>query len=162
SSINEADLPRVVQLLAKTNQFNLTTRRHSEEDVLRLLRDEQAIGLTVRLVDRLGDYGLIAVILGTPDDQDPTSLEGDTWLMSCRVIGRSVEEFIIAALLEAARRKGFQYITGRYIATPKNGLVAGLYPRLGFEALPDDAKVGQRFAIRTDRQLEWKTFIQAA
>jgi FkbH-like protein len=162
SFVDETDLPRVAQLLAKTNQFNLTTRRHSAEDVRRLLRDDRAIGLTVRLADRLGDYGLIAVVLAMPDEGDPTSLDVDTWLMSCRVIGRSVEEFTALALLEAARQKRFRRITGRYIATPKNGLVADLYPRLGFQTLPDDETTGRRFVIGTDAKPTWHTFVQAA
>ena len=159
--VTDAELPRVVQLLGKTNQFNLTTRRHSEDDVRRLLADDRAIGLTVRLCDRFGDYGLIAVLLAIPDD-DASSLLIDTWLMSCRVIGRSVEEFTCQMLLEEARKKGYRQIVGRYIPTPKNGLVADLYPRLGFQPLPSDAVAGQRFGLPVDAVLVGKSFVRAA
>ena len=104
--IDEADLMRVVQLLGKTNQFNLTTRRHTREDVLRLLALPDAIGLTVRVADRFGDHGLIGVLIAAAADDDPRTLRVDTWLMSCRVIGRTVEEFFVAELLEARRTAG--------------------------------------------------------
>ena len=99
--IDEADLPRVVQLLGKTNQFNLTTRRHSSADVRRLLATPGAIGFTVRLADRFGDHGLIALMLTVPNENNAESLVIDSWLMSCRVIGRSVEQFVIDELIPA-------------------------------------------------------------
>ncbi len=138
--IDEADLMRVVQLLGKTNQFNLTTRRHSREDVLRLLALPDAVGLTVRVADRFGDHGLIGVLIAAAADDDPRTLRVDTWLMSCRVIGRTVEEFFVAELLSGAGRLGYRRILGEYIPTKKNALVADLYDRMGFrrvEAGPD-------------------------
>ena len=138
--IDEADLMRVVQLLGKTNQFNLTTRRHSREDVLRLLALPDAVGLTVRVADRFGDHGLIGVLIAAAADDDPRTLRVDTWLMSCRVIGRTVEEFFVAELLEEPGRLGYRRILGEYIPTKKNALVADLYDRMGFrrvEAGPD-------------------------
>ena len=122
--IDEADLMRVVQLLGKTNQFNLTTRRHTREDVLRLLALPDAIGLTLRVEDRFGDHGL-----DRRDDRRArggradATLRVDTWLMSCRVIGRTVEEFFVGELLERARRLGYRRILGEYIPTKKNALV---------------------------------------
>jgi FkbH-like protein len=130
--IDEADLMRVVQLLAKTNQFNLTTRRHSGDDVMRLLASPNAIGLTLRVEDRFGDHGLIGVLIAVPADDDPGVLTVDSSLMSCRVIGRTVEEFFIGELLERARELGFRTIRGEYIPTKKNALVSELYDRFGF------------------------------
>jgi FkbH-like protein len=131
--IDEADLMRVVQLLGKTNQFNLTTRRHSREDVLRLLAMTDAIGMTLRVEDRFGDHGLIGVMIAVPSDNDARILSVDTWLMSCRVIGRTVEEFSFGELLERARRLGYRKIRGEYIPTKKNALVCELYDRMGFQ-----------------------------
>jgi FkbH-like protein len=130
--IDEADLMRVVQLLAKTNQFNLTTRRHSREDVLRLLALPDAISMTLRVEDRFGDHGLVGVMIAVPAEDDPRVLRVDTWLMSCRVVGRTVEDFSFGALLERARSLGYREIHGEYIPTKKNALVSQLYDRMGF------------------------------
>jgi FkbH-like protein len=130
--IGEPELQRVVQLLAKTNQFNLTTRRHSREEVQRLLALPAAIGLTVSVRDRFGDHGLVAVIIGVPAAvRGPAALRIDTWLMSCRVINRTVEQLSFQAVLEKARSLGYQRIVAEYIPTPKNALVSELYDSLG-------------------------------
>ncbi len=83
-------LQRIVQLINKTNQFNLTTRRYTDEDIVAVMGDPDAFGLQLRLLDRFGDNGIIAIIIGRlqPDVKD---LYIDTWLMSCRVLGRQVE-----------------------------------------------------------------------
>ena len=130
--IDEADLMRVVQLLGKTNQFNLTTRRHSREDVLQFIGTFGSIAFTVRVEDRFGDHGLIGVVIGVPADDHPQTLKVDTWLMSCRVIGRTVEQFMVGELLERSKRLGYRRIEGLYIPTKKNALVADFYDRMGF------------------------------
>ena len=71
-AIDEDDFPRVLQLIGKTNQFNLTTRRHSPEAVRKILSQPDSVGITVRMSDRFGDYGLVAVILGTNEPAHPT------------------------------------------------------------------------------------------
>jgi FkbH-like protein len=132
--IDEPELQRVVQLLAKTNQFNLTTRRHSHQEVLALLSTPGAIGMTIRVRDRFGDHGLIGVVLGVPEpERDMPSLRIDTWLMSCRVIGRTVEQFTFRAILDRAAQAGYHRIIGEYIPTAKNALVRELYDSLGFQ-----------------------------
>ncbi|HWE35535.1 MAG TPA: HAD-IIIC family phosphatase [Isosphaeraceae bacterium] len=131
--IDEADLTRVVQLLAKTNQFNLTTRRHSREDVLALLDDPRSVGRTLRVRDRFGDYGLVAVVLAAPAGADAVRI--DTLLMSCRVIGRTVEQFFVAATLDRFRELGYRRVLAEYIPTKKNALVSRLYDDLGFARL---------------------------
>lgn len=128
--IDETNIERVVQLIGKTNQFNLTTRRHSLQTVQGMLRQDGSIGLAVRLEDRFGDHGLVAVVIAIPSE-DPGWMEIDTWLMSCRVIGRTFEEFVFNALAEQARLT-HRKLLGIYAPTAKNGLVKELYPRLGF------------------------------
>jgi FkbH-like protein len=88
--------------------------------------------MTLRIQDRFGDYGLVSVMLGVPADETGT-IRIDTWLMSCRVIGRTVEEFCFGELLDRARALGFREIRGEYVPTKKNALVSGLYDRLGFQ-----------------------------
>jgi FkbH-like protein len=139
--IDDADLQRVVQLLAKTNQFNLTTRRHTREDVLSLLRKTNSIGFTIRVRDRFGDHGLIGTMIAVPEADSPQAMRIDTWLMSCRVIGRTVEQFSFRTMVECARKLGYRRVLGEYVPTPKNLLVKGLYESLGFRPLNgfDDA-----------------------
>ena len=142
--IDEGELPRVEQLLGKTNQFNLTTRRHSRADVSRMLAQAGSVGLTVRVRDKFGDYGLVAVLIGVPEGE---ALRVDTWLMSCRVIGRTVEQFCFRELVDRAGRLGHRSIVGEYLPTKKNALVADLYDRLGFARSPGDGD-GEGGAVR--------------
>jgi FkbH-like protein len=128
--IDRAGVKRVTQLINKTNQFNLTTRRYSEEEVAGLIEHPEAIGLQLRLLDRFGDNGVIAVVIGFVRHEELTI---DTWLMSCRVLGRDVERATLAIVAEEARRRGAHTIIGRYRPTSKNSMVADLFPRLGFE-----------------------------
>ncbi len=124
-------LPRIVQLVNKTNQFNLTTRRLREAEAAALIEDPAALTLQLRLADRLGDNGVIAVAIGRLAGGD---LVIETWLMSCRVIGRRVEEGTLAVLAGQAARRGARRLVGVYRPSGRNGMVADLYPRLGFTA----------------------------
>lgn len=135
--LDELTLPRVAQLIGKTNQFNLTTRRRGEAEVADLAADPSAAVLCVRLVDRFADHGLVAVVIARRVlDEGTPVLDVDTWLMSCRVIGRTLEDEIIGLICAEARRLGCAAVRGHYLPTAKNALVADLYPRLGFRPLP--------------------------
>jgi FkbH-like protein len=129
--VNAATLARVTQLINKTNQFNLTTRRYSEEQVRAMADSTGWWCRWFKLADRFGDHGLIGVML--VEKQAP-AWRIDTWLMSCRILGRQMEDFMFSVLQSAARGEGATYIRGQYLPTPKNGLVEDLYPRLGFVA----------------------------
>lgn len=123
-------LQRTVQLINKTNQFNLTTRRYAEEDVLALIDDPQAFGLQLRLVDRFGDNGIIGIVIGRMAGAEDLLI--DTWLMSCRVLGRQVEPTTLNLVADAAKRLGARRLIGEYLPTKKNGMVRDHYPKLGF------------------------------
>jgi FkbH-like protein len=128
------DLARVAQLIGKTNQFNLTTRRHSLEQVARFVATDRCITLQFRLVDRFGDNGLVSVMILPPDTRDPDIFEIDTWVMSCRVFGRKLEYEAMNIAVEKARLMGARVLRADFIPTPKNGIVCELYPDLGFAA----------------------------
>lgn len=131
--IGEAEIQRVFQLIGKTNQFNLTTRRHSLEDLRRLLCQPDSIHRVLFLRDKFGDHGLTSVLLAVPAiGEFGKALRIDTWLMSCRVIGRTAEQFFFNDLIAAARELGYQWLEGEYVPTRKNALVADLLDRLGF------------------------------
>jgi FkbH-like protein len=125
-------LARVVQLLGKTNQFNLTTRRHNEQRVRQMMASDRWWTQYFKLCDRFGDHGLIGVMIAAAADGDPATWELDTWLMSCRVIGRQMEDCMLDTVVEAARAAGASRLMGRYVPTPKNALVRDLYQRMGF------------------------------
>jgi FkbH-like protein len=122
-------LPRMAQLLAKTNQFHLTTTRYSEAELASMAGDPRIWMRWFSLRDRIGDHGLISVVILRPEDE---ALAIDTWAMSCRVFSRGMEEFILLEMLDAARAFGAQRLIGRYRPTDKNHPVAGLYKRLRF------------------------------
>lgn len=120
---------RITQLVNKTNQFNLTTRRVVRAEVERLASDPDALTRTVRLQDRFADHGLISVCYGRVEDH---ALVIDAWLMSCRVLGRGVERLLFNDVLAAARARGLTEIVGEYRPTDRNMLVRDHYPSLGF------------------------------
>jgi len=131
--LDSGTLPRVTQLLGKTNQFNLTNRRHTAPN-LQAMTASGAIGLWMRLGDRFGDNGLVAVALAIPENGDNASdWKIDTFLMSCRVVGRKVESALLGVLCNLIRTKGGNSIIGEYIATAKNGVVSEFYQNHGFK-----------------------------
>jgi FkbH-like protein len=123
-------LQRIVQLINRSNQFNLTTRRYSEDQILAVMDDRTAFGLQLRLIDRFGDNGIIAIVIGRL--QGETDVVIDTWLMSCRVLGRQVEETTLNLIAAEARRLGARRLVGEYMPTKKNGMVREHYAKLGF------------------------------
>jgi FkbH-like protein len=126
-------LDRITQLINKTNQFNLTTRRYTQAEVAAVLGDGNALGLYGRLSDRFGDNGLISIVLGRRiGDPLGETLDIDLWLMSCRVLKRDMEMAMLDALADRAREMGVKRLRGRYLPTRKNAMVAGLYASLGF------------------------------
>lgn len=120
---------RVTQLINKTNQFNLTTRRYGQGDVQKKMNSPLHWARWYRLRDRFADHGVIAVLLANRVDRDWSV---DLWLMSCRVIGRGVEEFMFRDLVESAHAAGASTIRASYIPSARNQLVAQLLPNLGF------------------------------
>jgi FkbH-like protein len=127
-------LPRIAQLVQRTNQFNLTTIRHSAEELRQFADDPDYFPFHVTLADRFGDNGLISVVIGKRKGE---RMELVTWLMSCRVISRRLEEFVLDQLVEVAREAGISVLRGTYIPTAKNGLVAKHYEKLGFSLVEE-------------------------
>ncbi len=132
SSFDVAGLKRIAQLMNKTNQFNLTTKRYTEADVLAMVRNESAVTLQLRLTDIHGDNGVIGLMVAYRNGR---ALEIDTWLMSCRVLGRGVEAATLNLLAERAAEMGCTSLIGEYRATAKNSMVRDHYGNLGFALL---------------------------
>jgi FkbH-like protein len=125
-------LTRITQLINKTNQFNLTTVRMTEAQVQASMADPHTVTLQVRLTDRFGDNGIIAILIARAQGFDAHI---DTWLMSCRVLGRKVEEACLQVLAAACKALGATRLIGLYRPTEKNGMVREMYPNLGFTPL---------------------------
>jgi FkbH-like protein len=123
---------RIVQLIAKSNQFNLTTRRYTDREIRDLETDPDVFTLQVRLSDIFGDNGMISVVICRRDGSDWIV---DTWLMSCRVLGRRVETAILQELVARGSEAGIERIVGRYHPTERNRMVEDHYQKLGFTLL---------------------------
>jgi FkbH-like protein len=130
-AVDESNIERVTQLVNKTNQFNLTSRRYTHQQVLAFSNSPDHWLRCFRLRDRFADHGLIAVLLA--EIQLDETWRIDLWLMSCRVIGRGVEDQMFSALRGSAATQAARQITGCYIPTAKNELVKDLLPKFGFE-----------------------------
>jgi FkbH-like protein len=138
---DEAGLQRITQLTNKTNQFNLTTLRLSEADIREMMNDPRMMTWQVSLKDRFGDHGVIALLVGNLEEDGDFELL--LWLMSCRVLGRGVEDACMKTVVAEAMQRGAQRIVGSYRATAKNGMVRNLFGDLGFERMesgPNDAE----------------------
>ncbi|WP_332826442.1 HAD-IIIC family phosphatase [Ramlibacter sp.] len=138
-----ADLPRLAQMEGKTNQFNLTTRRYTAAQLTTLRGRDDALVLVLRLRDRLADHGIVAMLVAVREDD---ALRIDHWLMSCRVFARGAEAFLLADLVAHARAMGVAAVVGEYVATPRNGVAADVYRRLGFTAASADGRWWRRDA----------------
>ncbi len=127
---------RIVQLINKSNQFNLTTRRYTDPEIAEAETDPNVFTLQVRLADVFGDNGMISVVIcrsGGPD-----VWEIDTWLMSCRVLGRKVEHMVLREILEHARAAGISKLVGTYKPTDRNNLVVEHYAKIGFTKMAEE------------------------
>jgi FkbH-like protein len=129
--IDTFTLPRASQLTQRSNQFNLRTVRYTEEELKDICNDENIFTFTITLKDKFGDYGLISLLILKRKETDTLFI--DTWIMSCRVLKRNVEELALNELMLLAKEKGYKKIIGEFIPTAKNGLVKDHFKNLGFK-----------------------------
>lgn len=127
--VNRTNIERVTQLINKSNQFNLTTRRRTLAEIERIAGDPAWTTLTLSLRDKLGDNGLISVIFLKDENHE---LLVDTWVMSCRVLQRGVEQLALHELLRICQQRGCNRLKGIYIPTERNGMVRDHFRGLGF------------------------------
>ncbi len=125
-------LERITQLINKTNQYNLTTKRYTMAEIEHISNDPNYVTLWGKLLDKFGDNGLTSVVIGR---RKSCVLHIETWLMSCRVLKRDFEHAMLDALVASCLRTGIERIYGYYIPTEKNNLVAEHYAKLGFELI---------------------------
>ena len=128
--VSELTLARVAQLTQKTNQFNLTTRRYTEPQIAAMAKQPGWHISSIRVRDRFGDHGLVGVAIAHDEGEQ---CEVDTFLLSCRVIGRTVETALLAHLAESAARRGRKRLVGWFLPTKKNAPARDFYQQHGFE-----------------------------
>ena len=125
------NIPRVTQLTQRSNQFNLRTVRYTEKQIADIAASESHVAMAIELRDKYGDNGMISVIIL---EKQENTLFVDTWLMSCRVLGRGVEQFVLNNIVKKASELGMSTICGEYVPTAKNGMVKDHYQKLGFQS----------------------------
>lgn len=150
---DEMHYPRIAQLTQRSNQFNLRTVRYTEEDIARIASDEGYVTLYYTLKDKFGDHGLVSAVILKKESDNVFFV--DTWLMSCRVLKRGMEEFIINHLVSAAGENGAKTLKAEYIPTKKNKMVEHIYEQMGFDSAGDN-----KYSLNVDDFRELKTYIK--
>jgi FkbH-like protein len=156
STFKKNNYDRIIQLFQRSNQFNFTTIRYSLNDIKKLQKDKSKITMQLSLKDKFSDYGIISLLVGKVNY---SQLEISSWVMSCRVLNRTLEEFILNQLVNICKKKNIKSILGIYKPTKKNILVKDLYKKLGFKfKFKDSKKIIFTYNIK-DHSLK-KTFIK--
>jgi FkbH-like protein len=157
--VDEFSLPRVVDLIQKTNQFNLTTRRYSSAELAAMLADDEHVAFSLRVADRFGDNGIVGVALV---QYDGAQAHLDSFLLSCRVIGRTIETAFLAFLIDWAGARGISTLEGQFIATAKNAPAADFYARHGFTRTPGNDPATHWTLPVHNAPVRWPAYIRQA
>jgi FkbH-like protein len=144
---NPFNLPRIAQLIQRSNQFNLMTRRYGEAACEAMMKDPFLAPLTLRLADKFGDYGLISVVILKHVGEE---VEIDEYLMSCRVLQRGVENFTMNNIFAYAARLGAKRVVGHYLPTKKNAMVKDFFKGFGFEKVAEGDVGKSQWALAID------------
>lgn len=150
-------LDRIAQLTNKTNQFNLTTQRYSQEELKIRMDNPDYLDFSGSLSDCFGENGLVTVVLGRKEAQ---TLQLELWLMSCRVLQRTVEQAMMDFLVEACEKEGISSLIGKYIPTKKNNMVANFYESMGFSKKAELPSGGSLWSLEISTYNPTRTAIQ--
>lgn len=135
--MRKENFPRVFQLIHKTNQFNLTTKRYSMDQLEQIYNDDKHETIIADVEDKYGDNGIVFVLIAKKEDE---KIIIDSLIMSCRVMGRYIEDTILSYLEDKWFKEGYEKIIGEYIKTSKNKPVENLFDRLGYNLTYNDGK----------------------
>ncbi len=144
---DDVALARITQLTNKSNQFNLTTKRYTLNEMEDVFGDDKYIKIYGRLADKFGDNGIVSVVIGRRDGNE---LHIDLWLMSCRVLKREMEYAMLDRLVEICRKNGISVINGYYYKTAKNAMVKDLFTDFGFEMTSENENGDRTFRMNVD------------
>lgn len=157
SGFTKFNIPRVAQLSQRSNQFNLRTVRYTESDCEQMASDARTIDLCFTLKDKFGDNGLVSIVI--LKDMGNETLFVDSWIMSCRVLKRGMENFTLNTLVEIAKDKGYKHIIGEYLPTAKNKMVENHYSSLGFKRMEEVGTTCVRYVLDVDDFTPKENFI---
>ena len=129
--LNETNIARAEQLCIKTNQFNVRTKRHNAADLLNLKKEDQDFVFLVKLGDKYGDHGIVSLVCLSRIDDDFIFL--DTFLMSCRVLGRHLESWILSEIVKRIKKKNARFLIAEFVNTERNSLALQFLNNYGFE-----------------------------
>lgn len=144
---------RIAQLTQRSNQFNLRTVRYTEDEIEKIANDKDYITLYFTLSDKFGDHGLVSVVIMKKESDKEVFI--DTWLMSCRVLKRGMEEYVVNNIVNTAVRNGIEVINAEYIPTNKNAMVKDIYQKMGFEVLSEG-----KYTLLVDHFKNLNTYIK--
>jgi FkbH-like protein len=154
--VDEFSRPRVTRLINKTNQYNLTTRRYTEEEVKEMLKNNQSYSLySLQVKDKFGDEGIVGVAIVKKETK---KFIIDSFLMSCRVIGRQIENAFIIRILKDAKNENIDEVIGEHIPTKKNSMVSNFYNDQGFEKLAGSEN--QWIIDLQNKELDYPKYLQ--
>lgn len=149
--LNKFNIPRVSQLSHRSNQFNLRTIRYSEEELNKIMKSKKYYGLVFDLNDKFGSHGVVSYLILNQISSKEIFIEN--WAMSCRVLERGMEEFILNYIYDFCKKNQYNFIIAEYIETKKNIIVKDLYKKLGFTVFKD------KFQLNLDSKFSLKTHI---
>ena len=152
-----ANSARVAQLLERTNQFNLRSKRYTQSEILSMPTNARFKTFAISLADKIGASGIVAAAILS--EVSPEEIFIDTFAMSCRAFQRGLEFFAFNRILEYALARGFKRISAEYLPNSKNKIAAGFYPSLGFSQTSETCGA-KRFALETKSAKPIKTFIK--
>ena len=150
-------IPRIAQLTQKTNQFNLTTKRHTEENIQKLVNDDNFRIISIRVTDKFGDNGITG--LAIINIKDSISWQIETFLLSCRVIGRKAEEVLLAYVINDAKANNAKFVFGHFVESKKNSLVRDFYPSNGFKKI-DSTEQRDTWKFDTKKDYIYPSYIK--
>jgi FkbH-like protein len=153
-AFDDFSIPRVAQLTQRSNQFNLRAIRYSEADIERIRKSNKFLTLSFHLRDKFGDYGLIGLLILEKLGNGTAFI--DTWIMSCRVLKRGMEEFIVNEMAKRTRQLGIERVIGEYLPTAKNKMVKHLYSQMGF------AESSGKWELNLQQFKELKSFVRTS
>ena len=153
NNLNSFNIPRVSELSNRSNQFNLRTIRYSQTDLTKIMNSDNYFGFVFDLQDKFGSHGIVSYVIVKCVSNSEAFIEN--WAMSCRVLERSFEQYIINKILDFLNSKNYKTLSAEYIETKKNILVKGLYNKLEFSS-----KEENKFSISIQNFKKLKTYIK--
>jgi FkbH-like protein len=150
-TFNAYTLPRILQLIQRSNQFNLRTIRYTENQIHEMIQDESFYCIAFALQDKFSNYDIVSLVI--LKEEVLSELFIDTWIMSCRVLKRGLEHFVLNHIVAVAKEKNCTKLSGEYIPTSKNALVESHYDHLNFQ------KEGDRWVLNCDHYIKKECFI---